>query len=477
MKNLSRYKTKHKINSDLYGHFIEHLGNCIYGGLWVGKDSNIPNYKGLRLDVLEAIKKLEPPVLRWPGGCFADQYNWRDGIGPKEQRQKIFNHNWGDIVETNEFGTHEFFDLVEFLGTEAYLNVNVGTGTIKEMYDWIEYITSDSNTIMGRLRKVNGREKPWKLKYVGIGNEAWGCGGSMTPEYYANLYRHYQTFLMNYHDDKIIKIASGPNIDDYNWTKVMMDIAGDTIDLLSLHHYALVTKPGETRPATGFNVSEWYSLLQSAIKMEELIVNHSKIINQYSNKKDIKLVVDEWGAWYTPESENPGFLYQTNTIRDALVASITLNIFNFHSDKVMMANLAQMVNVLQAIIQTKEEKMLLTPTYYIFEMYKDHKEGMLIDLPLFDQKYLSQSASIKNDVVTITVCNYHHKDDFEITYKFLDFNEIEGLILSGNDMDSHNTFEHPDEVVLEKFDKYTQSDDGITLTVPSKSIVSLKIKL
>lgn len=478
-KQIKLEATNQKINRDIYGHFIEHLGNCIYEGLWVGEDSSIPNKNGLRIDVVEALKNLSIPVLRWPGGCFADEYHWKDGIGPKHERKQIVNNNWGGLTEDNSFGTHEFFELVEQLGCEAYVNVNVGSGTVKEMQDWIEYMTADQDSPMSRWRRYNGRDKPWKLKYIGIGNESWGCGGFMRPEYYSDVYRRYQSYVRNYNNQDMYKIASGPNIDDYNWTEVVTRNTKDVTDAISLHHYALVTKPGETRPAFNFPVEEWYSLVNSALFMDELITKHKNIMSSVDKEGKVKLIVDEWGSWYTPEEgTNPGFLHQRNTIRDAMVASITLNIFHKHSDIIQMANIAQMINVLQSVIHTNGSDMFLTPTYYVFEMYKDHQDAFLLPIESKEQEFISETASIKNGEITLSVCNYHHENSKQIEYGFdKNISLISAEIIYGNELDSHNTFENKHNVEIKSFNSYMCEGNTVTMEVPERSVLTLRFKI
>ncbi len=477
MRKLLINKETHVINRDIYSHFIEHLGRCIYEGIWVGVDSEIPNINGIRTDVVEALKRLDIPVIRWPGGCFADNYHWKDGVG--KERKKIVNTNWGGLTEDNTFGTHEFFELVEQLDTEAYVNVNVGSGTVQEVQEWIEYMTSSEESPMTDLRKENGRIEPWKIKYIGVGNEAWGCGGMMRPEYYADIYRQYQTYIHDYSDTKLIKIASGPNIDDYNWTDVVVERAGDLFDGIALHHYSLVTKPGETKPATGFPVSEWYSIMKSAHFMEDLIVNHNAVIEKHDKDKRLKLVVDEWGSWYTPEKgTNPGFLYQINTIRDVMIAAINLNVFHKHADKIQMANLAQMVNVLMAVIQTDKEKMLLTPTFYLMEMYKDYQDSNYIDIEGEEIENISETAGLKDDILSVSICNYDHEKSKEIVYSIDGIKEIlECRVISGDRLDAHNTFENPYNVISKNFDNYEFNDSIIKITVPPMSVVGVKISL
>ena len=358
-------KKMSKINREIYGHFSEHLGRCIYEGIYVGEDSPIENENGMRKDVVEALKEIRIPVLRWPGGCFADEYHWRDGIGPKEERKKIVNTNWGGVVEDNSFGTHEFFELCRQLGCKTYINGNLGSGTVQEMSEWIEYMTFKGVSPMAELRAKNGHEEPWHVDYFGVGNENWGCGGNMNPEYYANEYRRYQTFVRDYKSGSPIqKICGGANVDDYEWTEKVLETCfrlapkelHGFMDGLSLHYYVHPEGWEIKGSSTDFDEEVWYKTLKKALYMEELIEKHGEIMDKYDPEKRIGMIVDEWGDWFTCEpGTNPGFLYQQNTMRDALVAGVTLNIFNKHSDRVKMANLAQIVNVLQAVILTERK--------------------------------------------------------------------------------------------------------------------------
>ncbi len=374
-------KTLSHIAPEIYGQFSEHLGRCIYDGIYVGEDSDIPNVKGMRKDVVEALRALHLPVLRWPGGCFADEYHWRDGIGPKENRRRMVNTNWGGIVEDNRFGTHEFLELCDQLDCEPYIAVNLGSGTVQEAAEWIEYMTADGDSTITNLRKENGRTKPWHLKYVGIGNENWGCGGSMSPDFYANEYKRYQCFCKNYGNNKLYKVACGPSGEDYNWTKELMSrIDHEHANGISLHYY---TVPGDWEhkgSATDFSDEEYYITISKALHIEDIIEKHLAIMDEYDPNHDIDLLVDEWGTWYDVEpGTNPGFLYQQNTMRDAIVAAASLNIFNKHSDRIAMANIAQVVNVLQAMILTEDTKILKTPTYDVFQMYKEHQDATLVE--------------------------------------------------------------------------------------------------
>ena len=287
---------KQIINKEIYGQFAEHLGTCIYGGLWVGEDSSIPNIKGYRKDVFEALKDLKVPVLRWPGGCFADEYHWMDGIGPREKRPRMVNNNWGGTVEDNSFGTHEFLNLCEMLGCEPYISGNVGSGSVEEMAKWVEYMTSEQGSPMAKLRLENGREKPWKVKYFGVGNESWGCGGSMRPEYYADLYRRYSTYCRNYDGNRLFKIASGASDYDYNWTEVLMKNVGHRMDGLSLHYYTVLGWSGSKGSATKFNDEDYYWTMGKCREIEDVLKRHIAIMDKYDPKKQIGLMVDEWGS-------------------------------------------------------------------------------------------------------------------------------------------------------------------------------------
>src|SRR5690606_37293329 len=373
------------ISRHIYGHFAEHLGRCIYGGFYVGEDnSTIPHTKGVRNDVIQALKELKIPNLRWPGGCFADTYHWKDGVGPKDKRPSMINRWWGGVTEDNSFGTHDFLDMCELLGTEPYLAANVGSGTVQELIDWEQYVNVDKGSPMAEWRIENGREKPWNVKYWGVGNETWGCGGNMTAEYYANIYRQYATFLPR----NTFRIASGANSRDYHWTEVLMrDIPHNMLEGVALHHYSVIDWNNKGSD-TEFTEEQYFKTMKAALFMDELVRRHSTIIDKYDPAKRVALVVDEWGGWYNVQpGTNPAFLYQQNTMRDAVLAGATLNIFNNHAERVQMANLAQTVNVLQAVILTDEEKMILTPTYHVMKMYNVHQDAKLLPITVKSNDY------------------------------------------------------------------------------------------
>lgn len=466
-----------EISKYIYGQFAEHLGRSIYEGVWVGEESDIPNKNGLRQDVIEALREIEVPLIRWPGGCFADEYHWKDGIGPRENRKTIVNTHWGGVTENNHFGTHEFFELCKQVGAEAYVNGNVGSGTVQEMQEWVEYMTMPGDSPMANLRRENGQEEPWKVTFFGVGNESWGCGGHMRPDYYSDLYRRFQTYVRNYTNDHIYKIACGPNVDDYHWMETLMRNAHPFMDGISLHHYALASHWEDKRPATGFPEEEWFSLIDSANKMDELITKHSTIMDRYDPDKRVGLIVDEWGSWLAVEpGTNPGFLYQQNTIRDAMVASLTLNIFHKHGDRVHMANIAQMVNVLQAMILTEGDKMLKTPTYHVFDLYKNHMDAMQVDASGDLKETSSYSVSKKNGVLTASFCNYSLEEDdkVELTFDF-DISSVTAEALIGDVMDAHNTFENPNQIEKQAFTDVEVVDGKLLVTLPPMSVVSVYV--
>ena len=465
------------INREIYGHFSEHLGRCIYDGIFVGENSSIPNTDGVRNDVIEAFREIKMPVLRWPGGCFADEYHWRDGIGDKATRKKMVNTHWGGVTDT-----HEFFNLCERIGCEPYLAGNVGSGTVEELADWIEYITFDGVSPMADLRRKNGIEKPWKLKYLGIGNENWGCGGNMRPEYYADLYRRYQTYCRNFSGNELFKVACGPNADDWQWTDTVMGIIGDWhAKALSLHYYTVPTGNWDHKGSSvNFSDDEYYSTIKGTLRIDELIAKHAAIIKRHS--ENMKLVVDEWGCWYdVMEGTNPGFLFQQNTMRDAIVAAVSLNIFNQRSDVVTMANLAQAVNVLQCLLMTEGDKLLKTPTYHVFDMFKTHQDSELLysytdNTETNGIPAVSQSVSMDKDgMITMTFSNASLGEDFEIDCAIVGAapKTAAARILTG-DVRAYNDFSAPDKLVPAEH-KAEITDKGVKFTLPKCSVVSLRL--
>ena len=483
---------KTQINKNIYGQFAEHLGRCIYDGIWVGKNSPIPNVNGYRKDLLEALQALKIPVLRWPGGCFADTYHWKNGIGPLADRPKIKNVFWGGTVEDNSFGTNEFLNLCELLGCDPYISANVGSGTVGEMVDWIEYMTSDDDVPMANLRRKNGREKAWNVKFIGIGNESWGCGGNMTPEYYSDLMKQYSNYAAMYGGDKFKRVGCGSNGSDFNWTKVMMERGRINMDGLSLHYYTIAGEGWNNKgSATNFGEDAYFSGLKKAIYMDELVSKHSAIMDKYDKDKRVDLNVDEWGIWTDVEpGTNPGHLFQQNSMRDALIASSTLDILNKHCDRVRMANIAQIVNVLQSMILTKGNQIILTPTYQVFKMYNVHQNATLLPSTLTCEQYqlgndhipaISSSSSIdKNGKIHVTISNLNPNKEIKLDVNlsgkgFAKINS--GTILTAVAVNTVNTFEKPETIVPVAFKNAKKiSDNKLEVSIPGKSVVVLELE-
>ena len=491
--HIDRTKSLGHIAPEIYGHFSEHLGRCIYEGIFVKPDSGIPNINGMRSDVVEALKEIRVPVLRWPGGCFADEYHWRDGIGPAAERKRMVNTHWGGVVEDNSFGTHEFFELCRQLGCKTYVNGNVGSGTVQEMSEWVEYMTFDGVSPMAELRAKNGRKEPWRVDYFGVGNENWGCGGNMTPEYYANLYRRYQTYIRQYnHAAPIQKICGGPNVDQVQWTRKVLETcfafphpegAHGFMDGLSLHYYVHPGGWENKGSALVFSEKEWYTTMQKALYMEELIALHSGVMDEYDPDKHIGLIVDEWGTWYEVEpGTNPGFLYQQNTMRDALVAALTLNIFNNHCDRVKMACIAQMVNVLQSVLLTEGPRMVKTPTWHVFHMFRDHQGAQGLPVKLAEVPAagglpaLQASASqTESGEVTVTAANPSMTDaqTVQVILSGQKSTQAFGTLLAG-DAHAHNTFDNPENVKEQPLEVKV-TDDSVEFFLPPCAVAALHL--
>ncbi|PWV48787.1 alpha-N-arabinofuranosidase [Chitinophaga sp. S165] len=483
-------KSDHTISRHIYGHFSEHLGHCIYDGFWVDPSLNVPKKDRIRLDVVEALKKIQIPNLRWPGGCFADEYHWRDGIGPREQRPKMVNTNWGGVTEDNSFGTHEFLELCELLQTEPYVSANVGSGTVEEMAKWVEYFNFNGVSPMTALRKQNGHEAPWKVTFLGVGNESWGCGGNMTPAFYADQYRRYATYARNYPGAPLKKIVSGASDYDFNWTETCMkQIPLNQMWGLSLHYYTVPKTWNDKGSATNFTEQEYFTTMRKCLAMDSLVIKHSAIMDKYDPKKRVALVVDEWGIWTNVEpGTNPGFLYQQNSLRDALIAGSTLNIFNNHSDRVRMAELAQTVNVLQALILTDKEKMLLTPTYHVFDLYKVHQDAQYLPIQLNSPAYTSgnekipavnASASLDSTgAVHISLVNLNPSQKITVTTSLQEakWKAVTGQVLTSAKTTDVNTFEQPNKVHIEKFTGAKKQGDNLVVELPPASVVVLELK-
>jgi alpha-L-arabinofuranosidase len=478
-----------KIDRNIYGQFAEHKGRLIYDGIWVGEDSAIPNTRGIRNDVVAALKRIHVPVVRWPGGCFGDLYHWRDGIGPREARPR--RRDVYGQVESNQFGTHEFMDFANLIGAEPYLSVNVGSGSPQEANEWLEYMT-DTEGSLAELRRQNGRSDPWKLKYVGIGNEMWGCGGFMRPEYYIDNLRRFSFFVS---DPSRFLIASGPAGDDYSWSKALMQSAtsyplhADTpirlFQGISLHYYIFPEggwEPDHGR-ATDFSESEWFSTLRAALRMDRLLTEHSSVMDLYDTNKAVALVVDEWGTWYASTSGASSGLQQSS-LRDALVAALIFNIFHRHTDRVKMANISMMVNVFQAMILTDKNNMLLTPTYHVFDLYQPFQDATPYPTTISDSTF----EVTNNSLISVDVSAARGKDGkLYLALVNLDPSRpadvmttltgiAQGRIITAPHMDSHNTFEAPDSVQPAPYAGTTDSRGKIHFLLPEKSVAVVSIQ-
>ena len=475
-----------KISRHIYGHFMEHLGRGIYDGIWQ-EDGN-GNYH-IRQDIVEALKHIKAPNIRYPGGCFADYYFWKDGIGPKEDRPSIVNHLWGGVTEDNSVGTHEYMELVERVGAEPIIVGNVGSGTVQQMAEWWQYVNHPGPSPMASLRKKNGRDEPWNVKYWGVGNESWGCGGHMRPQHYADLYKQYATYLHHFGNVSAFRIAAGAAGDDYEWTEVMMREAAHMMDGYDLHHYT-ITGSWETLKgdAIHFTEAEYVELMEGALFFDELLSRHKTIMDKYDPEKRVWLIVGEWGAWHEPiPGSTPGFLHQQNSLRDALSASVSFDMFHRHLDRVKMANIAQTVNVLQAMILTEGDKMILTPTYHVFDFYTVHHDANYLNFHLEEGAYEYEGTVIpavtgtvsENDEglhITLTNIDLHNQRTIHAGLRGGEFREVSGRILTADALNAHNTFDNPDAVTPEVFDGASFSGENeLTVELPAHSIVVLKI--
>ncbi|MGE5608239.1 MAG: alpha-N-arabinofuranosidase [Bacillota bacterium] len=479
-------QSKQTISRHIYGHFAEHLGRCIYEGVWVGENSPIPNTRGIRNDVIAALRRLNIPNLRWPGGCFADTYHWKDGIGPRQQRPTIVNVHWGGVTENNHFGTHEFYDLCSMLGCEPYICGNVGSGTVQEMAEWLEYITMPGRSPMADLRRRNGRDQPWNVKFWAVGNENWGCGGNMRAEYYADEYRRFQTFCRSFGGQPLYKVACGHND---AWNEVLMREAGRHMQGLSVHYYCYVGgSHGQFGAAVSDSAGEWFGLMKSAYGIENFISRTAAIMDKHDPQKRVGMIMDEWGTWHKVEpGTNPGFLYQQNTIRDAVVAGLSLDTMNNHADRIHMANIAQTINVLQAMILTEGPKMLCTPTYHVFEMYKVHQDAQLLPTKMEAGTYTDGSTKIpqvtascsrdKAGKIHLSMTNMDHERGAEVTaeIKGASLASCTGRILTASTLNAHNTFNQPDQVKPVEFDDFKLSDAELMVRLPARSVVMLEM--
>ena len=493
------------ISRDLFGQFAEHLGQGIYGGVWVGKDSKIPNVRGIRSDVVQALRALKVPVVRWPGGCFADAYDWRHGIGPANKRTTTVNL-WGNVPEPNTFGTHEFMDFVEQIGSEAFVSVNLGSGTASEAAAWLEYMTTNQPSTLGKLRAANGHPQPWRIKYLGLGNESWVCGGSMTGDQYVGEMKRFATLVRNLNPaqnaeipifripESMRRVAVGPDGAKTEYTEAVMKAwskrtSSWAIEALSLHFYSAGPGGIVTAPSTGFGEKDYAFLLKDTLRIQDMIATHSAIMDKYDPKREVALVVDEWGAWLRPLPGLPlMFLKQQNSQRDAILASLNLNVFARNAERVRMANIAQMVNVIQAMILTDGAKMVLTPTYHVYKMYVPFQDAELVSVKLEAGEYkfgditLPQVDAIaargKDGRTWLALTNLDPKNAVTIAVN----GEAKGSpsaigeILAAPKVDSVNTFDAPQTVAPKPFSA-RGANGVVALTLPPASVVVVNLDL
>jgi len=481
-----------KLDRHVFGQFAEDLGTGLYGGIWVGRDSPIPNTRGIRNDVVAALKELHVPVVRWPGGCFADEYHWQDGIGPAAARRPQPNYNWGGVLESNQFGTDEFMDFAQQIGTEAYISVNVGSGTVKEAADWMQYMTADAGSAWGQQRAANGHPAPYRVAMLGLGNESWDCGGHMSAAEYGFQLKLYARFVHNWNKaqpmQRVAVGPGGPKTGDY--TESVMKIWHDNADWdwdlegMSLHSYTVGKWP-PSWPATHFGEPDYAKSLAETLKMDGLIRTNAAIMDRYDPQKKISLVVDEWGAWLAPTpGSTTGFLQQQNSQRDAVLAALNLNIFSRYADRVRNANIAQMVNVLQAMILTDGPKMILTPTYHVFRLYVPFQDAAILPV-----KYAAGSYSVGDfnlprvDViaartqdgkiaVAITNVDAGQPATVEVDLGKVSARSASGETLAAQKVDSVNTFDSPKTVVPKSITVPVEAG-RMTLTVAPASVTVL----
>jgi alpha-N-arabinofuranosidase len=493
-------KSGAKIDRNIFGQFAEHLGYGVYEGVWVGTDSKVPNTRGIRNDVVAALKALKAPNVRWPGGCFADEYHWRKGVGPAGQRPATLNPNWGGVIEPNTFGVHEFMDFMDQIGSEAYLSVNVGSGTPQEAAEWLEYMTTAQPTALAKERAANGHPAPYKVAYLGIGNESWDCGGNMTPDYYLSQLKIYSRFVRNFNPaqqdkEQMLKIAVGPGGAEgrwTEWTEVIMKAYQNRqwswdINGLSLHNYTVGQWPPPFA-SVGFGETEYSQFLKLTLAMEDLISRNSVIMDKYDPQKKVALVVDEWGAWYAPlPGSNPGFLVQQNSLRDAVLAALNLNIFARHADRVRMANIAQMINVLQAMIMTDQDKMVLTPTYHVFKMYVPFQDATFVPVAFYPGAYTYKDVTLPrvdaiaakdtNGKLWLAITNIDPNQSVEIEASLagVTAKSAVGETLTAPKVDSVNTFDAPNTVAPKPVSATIQGGK-LSLELAPKSVTVISVE-
>ena len=479
------------IQPGIYGQFLEHIGGVVHDGVWVGPDSKIANTSGIRQSLIDHVRRLGPTVVRWPGGCFADKYHWRDGIGPAHKRPKRFAR-WREDSDPNQFGTHEFMEFCRLTKVQPYFAANVGTGTVEEFQQWVEYCNAPSGkTTLADERASNGQADPFKVRYWGVGNESWGCGGKFTPEDYCTEYRKFTDWLPNYGVEPYL-IAAGPNGNDHNWTrrffKKWVDYARAPLHAWAAHYYC-----GTTGHALTFDENQWYEMLFRANDIGNLIGDQWRIMNEFDPDHKVKLIIDEWGTWHPPGTEtNPAHLYeQMGTLRDALVAALTLDTFNRHADKVHMANIAQMVNCLHSLFLADGDRFVTTPTFHVFEMYRPHQNGMSLrtDMESPDVSFklgdkaeriwkLAGSASRTGKAVTVTLVHAEAAAPAEVVVRLHSgkATNVIRTVLTHKELNAHNTFDRP-ETVTPRQEATQLSGAEFTCIVPPASVTRLDLTL
>ncbi|MEW1958186.1 alpha-L-arabinofuranosidase C-terminal domain-containing protein [Kineococcus sp. NPDC059986] len=491
------------ISRHLYGHFAEHLGRCIYEGFWVGEDSDIQNTSGVRDDVVQALKDISIPNLRWPGGCFADEYHWMNGVGPREERPSMVNTHWGDVVEDNSFGTHEFMRLCELLGADPYVSGNVGSGTVAEMSDWIEYLTRSGDAPMSRLRREHGRSDPWTVPFWGIGNENWGCGGNMTAEQYTQLAAQFATYCRNHDGNELYRIAAGPSKDDYHWTETLMksisSLGGPVTarkhngwQALSFHYYTHASDDWQHKgSATEFTAAEYHETMVRAWRIDEIVRGHVRVMDAYDPEAAVGLVCDEWGTWWDVEpGTNPGFLFQQNTLRDALVAGLHFDVFHENARRLVMANIAQTVNVLQAMVLTDGARMVLTPTYHVFAMNAGHQDATshAVQVTSADAAYEGEQGSYRtltttvsskdgSALVSLTNLDVEGPATVRLDLRGRNWEISRARVLAGATVQAHNTVDAPDAVAPASFDGARRDGDTLVVDLPPHSFATVELTL
>lgn len=467
---------KGTIAPEIYGHFTEHIGGVIYDGIWVGKDSKIPNIKGFRKEIIEKLRAIKAPVIRWPGGCFAEIYDWRDGIGEERPVRINWWRNDDGRYEPNDVGTHEFMDFCEAIGAKAYFAANLTSVSPLHIRDWMDYCLSpQGSTSLALEREKNGHPKPFNIPFWGVGNENWGGGGNMTPEYYANEYRRYVTIMENTAPN-VEFFACGENAADFHWThKVSENIGRTRSDGFTMHYYC-----GAAGDPVDFTVEEWTKQLLQASEIENIINKNWHIICAHSMQDKLKLVIDEWGCWHpvgSGPSKGANLFEQQSTVRDAMVSALTLNIFNNHCEKIKMANVAQLVNNLHALFLSSGENCITTPTYHVFDMYKEHQGAECINVTVTDndefENSITVSASVKDNKTLITIGNLSCTEDSEIVLESVGMDipkTAEATLLYADDMHAHNTFESPENVIPVK----TEVDISKPIIIPKTGILAIR---